>query len=317
MFLLPLTFILCYILANVLERFFWLEKAQREKLFYSFIPWIYQYLTGVSVLTYLPPLENMGKKILVLSNHPGFVDFLTLMCFHAKHFPDHDNIFVISKTYQKIPYFGKYFYNSPHIPMYKGISKEELEIHKKYLEEYDRPCVVYIFPEGNISCPKNIKKKKSPFPFSLIPKSTGITHLLPVMDQVIDITILYKGSPAYNETPMLLGEYPSSALMIGRDVTNTFDKKTIDESLGLIWTNKNKLIQVFENEKKDILISKDLLLGGNEALFLFFSSLFLWKSLFAKLAFGIFLIDKFYWKRFEKIETSKIVFFILVMMFFF
>lgn len=308
MILVGLVLPLCYVIAIFLEWSFFLSRAEKVRIFHRLVGGFLGRLLGIHRITYLPPLENTGKKIIVLSNHPGFTDFLTLLCFHYKHFPRHDPLFIISSYYQKIPVFGKYFHNSPHIPIYKNMPDEELEKNKNYLKNYDRPCVVYLFPEGNLSSPKLIKKHGSRFPFSLEPRSKGLSWFLPTADQVIDLTLIYKGSPAHEELPLLCGKYPSSSLVIGKDATDMFHNQTVQQTLDQLWKNKNKLLEVFENEKQEAIYQYQSIpfLPLWEPFFLSLVSMVLLQHWIVKAWFLVFLFEKYYWKRFEKMEIQHI-----------
>lgn len=299
-----------------LQLLFFIPQATRFHWVYNIFSFTYQHIIGMSISydeTFQLDLESLGSKIFVISNHPGYTDFLNFVCFHQRYFSTtHEAIFVTIPKFSKFPFIGKYFLKNPHFTLYNGISKEELEDLKKYLENYPRPFVLYMMPEGSTYIDLKIEQSKKTeigkhLKHLIYPRTKAFLHFYPLVDSVIDLTFCYKGAKAPYLGPCIMGQYPHSLYIHIENQTNFLfqQKNCIKKALESIWLKKDKILINFRTKEKDDLVEEtDFPLFfplGLSFLYLFFPMLSLYLKDFylfgLTIIFWIFFLESFFWKR--------------------
>lgn len=250
------TYLFLNIVGLLLDKIPVYDRSSKIKYFHYLVQWSYQNILGISVHSQKRQkidLEgNKDENILIISNHPSVCDFHTLLCFHFEKFPNHDPLFVLGKKYTNIPFFGKFFFKSSHIHVYPQMPEEELLFNQKYLMEYPRPFVLYVFPEGKLCSENNIKDiEKNPYVNLLPPKTKGVSYFIPSVSQIYDITLLYKGNPANLNYSLLLGFYPSSALILEKKI-DIPQQSELPETFQHLWKEKDLFLEEVKISKKHL-----------------------------------------------------------------
>jgi hypothetical protein len=226
-----------------------LSISKKHRDFAKHAKWVYERVMGVNVKI-KSSVDSKKSKILVIANHPGLTDFLTLSSLHQDQFLHHDPIFVIDRKFTRVPILGKYWKNS-NIPIGKGISDNEMECLKQFLEDYPNPFVLYLFPEGTICCSKTFKKSQQTedgkfLHHLLIPKTKALTWFLPCFEQVFSLTIVNQGKDAHWWKWSLFGYYPHTVQLFLTDISDLFsDPQNIYHDLLALWKQKDAFFDLF------------------------------------------------------------------------
>lgn len=229
-----------------------IPKTKKNRWFFIVLSFLQQYVLGISIYKELSNFDTtkLGKKVLVIANHPGYMDFLALGWFHTKYFKStHEPIFVTLKKFEDFPLIGKYLQKSPHFTLYPKIPQEELQELVQYLDQYPVPFVLYLLPEGTTYQEIQIEKSKSTFfgksiRHLLIPKFRAFQVFLPIMDSVLDLTLKYKGAKAPYCLPCFYGNYPFSLHIDIQDVSSQFQNiENCCNELQQLWLSKDSRIE--------------------------------------------------------------------------
>lgn len=196
--------------------------------------------------------DGKHNNKIVICNHSGFLDAGVIMSYHVQRFPNHKLVWVAKSDVSKIPMVGKHFLLE-HILLYRDIQKDLSVIHnyKHNLKNSKTPYVIYLFPEGTTRCVATMKRSRensiTQWNNLLLPKCGALYELLPLVDGVMSLTLLYDGvgTGEYHK-PMFIGEYPSSVVIHVADVSQNFVPTLtfpeLKSALYLEWDKKDEIL---------------------------------------------------------------------------
>ena len=251
-----ISIILFFISGLIIDKASRLSPYQKIKLFSKLNGWFYEYVMGVDIkIHYDSIVSKHSDRMMIISNHPGCSDFLTIFSFHSREFPDHVPIFVLDKKFVRVPVMGKY-YVSYHIAIAKKITDEELTAFQQFLTDFPQPFVLYIFPEGTTFCKEMFERsRKTPdgklLDHVLIPKTKALAWFLPCVDSVSSMTILNHGEHPEYWSSLILDKYPHTIDLFLSDISGYFPKEeNIYPKLLDLWKQKDVFLGIHQPEKE-------------------------------------------------------------------
>lgn len=297
----------------------YLDQITKYEIFYNAHSFIYEYVLGMQIseektndsISY----QKLGKNVMVLLNHPGFLDFFSCMYFHQKHFgSSHTIIFATIPLLTKIPFLGKHFEQNPHFTLYNGMSEEDLLKVVTYLENFPSPFVLYLMPEGGTHKKSAFEKSQNTeigksLQHLTVPRSKAVKTFFPLMDSVLDLTLMTKGPKGSYLDQCVIGKYPSHLHIQVQDVSQNFkEEKDITKVLESIWLEKDQLLEksaYHTSEPCDdhLQISNEIpsLFSGFYQLLVFYLLIFHEKNhkflLLLSSGFWTFFVEYFFWNR--------------------
>lgn len=208
---------------------------------------------------------SQNKSYLITSNHQSWIDIFFLQMIFLKRVPFLR--FFLKQELIWVPILGL-CWQALDFPFMKRYSKEEvakdpslagkdLETTRRFCEKFKNiPISVVNFAEGTRFTKEKHLKKKSPYKKLLTPKAGGLGFVLgalgPYLDQILDVTIIYKGNK-FSFLNFMLGKIETvsiyiKAIDINKELIGDYQKdleykQNMQNFLNEMWDQKDKLIQ--------------------------------------------------------------------------